>query len=139
MIEEEIASLKDATAGWKKLFLDMEKDRDRLLAAIKKHRDAEGHDRCHEADAELYIAASLLPLAVAPPSVEEHRRKCDECRASVYGTAIEEEPCAVVARLQKIIDGHSDRIAQQSELLSRNAEKDRQGKARLEELEKENA
>jgi hypothetical protein len=138
MSEEEIAKLKDAASGWRKLCLDMEEQRDRLLAAIKKHRNMLLRHICWREDAELYDVAGISPVMRQLPAVEEHRQMCDEYRSTIYGTAIEEEPCAVVARLQKIVDGHSDRIAAQSELLSRNAEKDRQGKARLEELGRDN-
>jgi hypothetical protein len=92
----------------------------RLL--VLTHALRRGHDRCWENDQELYLAFSIAGADGMMPSVEEHRKKCDEWRAARYGLPLEEEPCALVERLQKINAGLVDRVAAQSDILTRRAE-----------------
>lgn len=47
-----------------------------LLAAIRKHRDATGHDRCHLNDRELYAAAGLEPANFELPPRAEFLTAC---------------------------------------------------------------
>jgi hypothetical protein len=91
-------------------------------ASVLAHALKSGHDRCWENDQELYLAFSIAGADGMMPSVEEHRKKCDEYRAARYGLPLEEEPCALVERLQKINAGLVDRVAAQSDILTRRAE-----------------
>lgn len=47
-----------------------------LLAAIRKHRDATGHDRCHLNDRELYAAAGLESADFTLPPRTEFLTAC---------------------------------------------------------------
>jgi hypothetical protein len=50
---------------------------DQLEAAIRKHRDARGHDRCWENDQELYAAlGEATPVDPGLPSREEFLTNC---------------------------------------------------------------
>jgi hypothetical protein len=92
----------------------------RLL--VLTHALRRGHDRCWEADQELYLAFGIAGADGMMPPVEEHRKRCDEYRAARYGLPLEEEPCSLVERLQKINAGLADRVAAQSDILTRRAE-----------------
>ena len=61
---------------------EQEKEIDRLRAAIRKHRDMRGDDRCYLDDAELY---AVLPEGDTRPAsdsavTEENCRRFRECR-----------------------------------------------------------
>jgi hypothetical protein len=47
-----------------------------LIEAIRKHRDAKGHDRCHLNDRELYAAAGLEPADFSLPPLNEFIAAC---------------------------------------------------------------
>lgn len=75
-----------------------------LLAAVTRHREQKGHDRCHENDAELYRAAGLEPVSDEKLPIEEHRLECDRYRAKMYSVPVETEPCGLLARLEKMLE-----------------------------------
>lgn len=97
-------------------------------AAIRRHRDYRGDDRCHLDDGELYAA---LPEGDTRPAREvavtiENCHKYVECRQHgreyVSPQRRIEELELEAAQLRTIIDGLAARVAAQSELLSRRAE-----------------
>ena len=101
-----------------------------LENAIRKHRDERGDDRCWMDDAVLY---KTLPEGFTPPvrdsSVE--LKMCEQYIACRHNPATEyvspqrkiEQLEAENYQLRESNSGHCDRIAKQSELLSRRAEK----------------
>lgn len=105
-------------------------DRDRLLVAIRNHRDQRGDDRCWLDDEALYAA---LPEGYTPPAreVAVELALCEkfiQCRRHpvteyVSPQRMIEELEAEVKRLQQQIVRHCDQIAAQSELLSKRAMK----------------
>jgi hypothetical protein len=64
---------------------------DRLQAAVRRHRDARGHDRCWENDVELYRALPEAPPAgpALPPEGEFLARCRDYYRAQSRAEAAE--------------------------------------------------
>lgn len=56
----------------------------RLVAAIRKHHAARGHDKCWQTDCDLYRAAGLEPGEPLLPPREEFRRRCREYEAGQY-------------------------------------------------------
>lgn len=74
-----------------------------VLLAIKKHHDARGHDRCFENDDELYRVVGLPPVDRTMPSVEEHRKRCDDWRAGFFNLPVEQEPVAKLAERERYI------------------------------------
>ncbi len=64
-----------------KMLIRCEAEIDRLSAAIRKHRDAKGHDRCWENDRELYLALSDTVASDLDPKLPpecEFRQRCKE-------------------------------------------------------------
>lgn len=58
---------------------DEDGGRDKLAAAIRKHRDACGHDRCWLNDMELYAAlGEPTPTSMGMPPREEFLARCAE-------------------------------------------------------------
>lgn len=52
---------------------------ERFKTAIRKHRDAKGHDRCWENDLELYaVLGEPLPSSPELPPKCEFQQKCKE-------------------------------------------------------------
>ena len=100
-----------------------------LAAAIRKHRDERGDDRCHADDAALY---AVLPEGDTRPALEtavtiENCQRFIEClqqgREYISPQRRIEELEAEVASLRQQVKGHCARIASQSDQLSRRAEK----------------
>lgn len=57
---------------------------DELKTAIRKHRDAKGHDRCWENDLELYkVLGEPLPQQELPP-MAEFKQRCHEYMCGQY-------------------------------------------------------
>ena len=50
-----------------------------LRQAIRRHRDARGHDRCWQNDLELYrVLGEPLPSSAEMPDYEDFMEKCNE-------------------------------------------------------------
>lgn len=60
----------------------------KLKQAIRKHRDATGHDRCWQNDIELYeVLGESIPNQMWPPK-EEFEQKCKQYTEEHYNETI---------------------------------------------------
>lgn len=104
--------------------LEFKQEVERLRAAIRKHRDERGDDRCWLDDEELY---RVLPEGYTPPARDcaVMLENCQRYIALRRNPATEYvSPQREIERLQALVQSLSDRVAAQSELLSRQAEKE---------------
>jgi hypothetical protein len=98
-----------------------------LCAAVREHRDQRGDDRCWRDDRKLYAA---LPEGYTPPAADTGV-ELDNCRRYIASRQdpayvspqrrIEELEAEVVALKAQLAAAY-DRVAAQSDLLSRRAE-----------------
>jgi hypothetical protein len=122
--DEDAAFIAAAREGWPAALRRLMA----LEAAVRKHRDCRGDDRCHADDGELYAA---LPEGDTRPAREtavtlENCARYIECRQAgreyVSPQRRIEELEAEVAALKAQLAAAYDRVAAQAELLSRRAE-----------------
>ena len=103
-------------------------ERDRLRDAIAAHHAQKADDRCVEDDDQLYAAAGLPPCdrrVGDKAAMLENCKRFIERRCEAGGWPSYAELEAEVIALRAQVAGHIERIAAQSEILARRAEKPR--------------
>lgn len=87
-----LSNCEHSESGWcVDCVKELWKNKEKLIDAISHHKQQKGHERCWENDEALYRIANLIEDEDSP-TIQEHRRRCDEYRADIYDGDVILEP-----------------------------------------------